>query len=100
MKKIGGKFQLTGISLLLLNGIIIHKFLVFKDGRYSADELSGRIQNDITYGTALNNMLTTDCIIIDEISMLSWKIFQEKDLIFLCLAPRSAIFQLYHGDQF
>jgi ATP-dependent exoDNAse (exonuclease V) alpha subunit len=48
-----------------LNGITIHKFLGLKDGRFSADELSEK------------NIMTIDCIIIDEISMLSWKLFQE-----------------------
>jgi ATP-dependent DNA helicase PIF1 len=80
LKKFGKNVQLTGttgISSSLLNGITIHIFLGLKDGRYSADELSEKIQNDTIYGTVKKNIKTIDCIIIDEISMLSWKIFQQ-----------------------
>ena len=80
LKKIGKKVQLTGttgIASSLLNGITIHKFLGLKDGRFSADDLSEKIQNDTIYAIVKKNILTIDCIIIDEISMLSWKLFQE-----------------------
>jgi hypothetical protein len=39
-----------------LNGITIHEFLGLKDGRFSADELSEKIQNDTIYGTVKKNI--------------------------------------------
>jgi len=52
-------------------------------------ELSARIQNGITYGTVKNNIMTIDCIIVDEVSMLSWKMFQDIEHVwFLRVASR------------
>jgi hypothetical protein len=41
-----------------LNGITIHKFLGLIDGRFSADELSEKIQNDTIYPTVKKNIMT------------------------------------------
>jgi ATP-dependent DNA helicase PIF1 len=73
-----------------LNGITIHKFLGLKDGRFSADELSEK------------NIMTIDCIIIDEISMLSWKLFQEIEHVCRVVRenqkPFGGIQMIFSGD--
>jgi len=73
-----------------LNGIAIHKFLGLKDGRFSADELSEK------------NIMTIDCIIIDEISMLSWKLFQEIEHVCRVVRenqkPFGGIQMIFSGD--
>jgi hypothetical protein len=85
-----------------LNGITIHEFLGLKDGRFSADELSEKIQNDTIYGTVKKNIITIDCIIIDEISMLSWKLFQEIEHVCRVVRenqkPFGGIQKIFSGD--
>lgn len=78
LKKSGRNVQLTGstgISGSLLGGTTIHRFLGLKDGRYTDRELVTKILHDTSYTAVKERIRKTDCIIIDEISMLSWKLF-------------------------
>lgn len=59
----------------------IHKLMGIKDGRHENDEILGLIQTAEEYRSAMENILTLECLIIDEISMLSIKLFHQIEYI-------------------
>jgi ATP-dependent DNA helicase PIF1 len=71
MRKKLPNFQLT----------TIHKFMALKDGRYENDELVDLIMSDENYADTKENILAVNTIIIDEISMLSVKMFEQIQYI-------------------
>ncbi|CAG2223975.1 PIF1 [Mytilus edulis] len=59
----------------------VHKFLGLKDGRYSNEELVSLLQSNESLSTKNKNIKTIDCLIIDEISMLSTKLFEQIECV-------------------
>lgn len=60
----------------------IHRFSGILDGRYGNEELSRLLIENDRFERQRGNILNTDTIIIDEISMISCKIFSQLDFIF------------------
>ncbi|XP_063406721.1 uncharacterized protein LOC134690660 [Mytilus trossulus] len=71
----------TGIASLNVNGQTIHSWSGIKDGRFSDQELEDKLNKNENYIQYKQNMLSTDCLIIDEISMISKKIFEQIESI-------------------
>ncbi|CAG2223715.1 PIF1 [Mytilus edulis] len=67
----------TGIASLNVNGQTIHSWSGIKDGRFSDQELEDKLNKNEHYIQYKQNILSTDCLIIDEISMISKKIFEQ-----------------------
>ena len=66
----------TGIaSTLLPDASTVHSFFGLLDGRFEEEELVERVLKDDNLHTIKNRILKTDCIIIDEVSMLSSRTF-------------------------
>ena len=62
----------TGISSTLLSDAsTVHSFFGLLDGRFEGEELVERVLKDDNLHTIKDRILNTDCIIIDEVSMLS-----------------------------
>lgn len=61
------------------------------DGRFSATEICNHIGNREEYKDTLNRIRNTDVLIVDEVSMLSKKMFEQLEEI-CCLKNRSKIF--------
>jgi hypothetical protein len=61
--------------LQCLNKVVttIHKCLGLKDGRYTNDELVELLSSEESHEKLKRNVCAMDCLIIDEISMLSLK---------------------------
>jgi ATP-dependent DNA helicase PIF1 len=68
----------TGMAALELgmNTSTLHHWSGILDGRYSVEKLEELYQNDDKYSAAKQRILEADCLIIDEISMLTQKIFE------------------------
>ena len=81
MGKCVGLTATTGIAALNIKGKTIHSWSGIGDGRESGDKLLEKIKSQREYGKQLQNILTTDCLIIDEISMLSQKLFENIEEI-------------------
>ncbi|KAK3088726.1 hypothetical protein FSP39_023054 [Pinctada imbricata] len=64
----------------------IHKFIGFEDGRHQNNQLLYLIQTDERFLTAKSNILNTDVLIIDEVSMLSSKVL--KQIEYVCRGVR------------
>ena len=64
-----------------LNATTLHKFAGLGDGRYSDDELLNLIKTDERYIKTKNNISTADVLIIDEVSMVSAKLFRQVELV-------------------
>ncbi|CAC5417224.1 PIF1 [Mytilus coruscus] len=71
----------TGIASLNVNGQTIHSWSGIKDGRFSNQELEDKLNKNENYIQYKQNILSTDCLIIDEISMISKKIFEQIESI-------------------
>ncbi|KAJ8020345.1 ATP-dependent DNA helicase PIF1 [Holothuria leucospilota] len=71
----------TGLAAAALQGTTVHAFFGIKDGRYGNEDIAAKIQNDIDFKAVKDRILRTDTLIIDEISMLSQKIFHQIDFI-------------------
>ena len=71
----------TGTAALNLGGKTIHSWCGILDGRYSDKELLKKLNSDDHFITYKNNILNTDALIIDEISMLSKKQFEQVEFI-------------------
>lgn len=71
----------TGIASLNIGGQTVHSWCGIGDGRYSNENLLDKISNNEHFLIYKNNILTTDCLIIDEISMLSKRLFEQLEYI-------------------
>lgn len=72
----------TEIASLNIGGQTIHSWSGIADGRYSNDEIVDKLHKNEHFQVYRNNILTTDCLIIDEISMVSSKLFTQIE--YLC----------------
>ena len=83
LEKVGKNVSLTcttGIACSLyremsLNATTLHRWSGIDDGRYNACEIKGVIENNVKYSNIVNRIKKTDILIIDEVSMLSKKMF-------------------------
>jgi len=71
----------TGVASLSIGGITIHSWSGIGDGRFSNIDLVRKISVDEHFQKYQSNILKTDCLIIDEISMLSAKLFDQLETI-------------------
>ncbi|XP_067656502.1 uncharacterized protein [Haliotis asinina] len=70
---------LTGIASLQygeVGGQTIHHWCGYMDGRYSATELEDLLLQSDVFHDAKDNILTTEVLIIDEVGMMSRKMFE------------------------
>jgi ATP-dependent DNA helicase PIF1 len=94
MRKGGAHVALTcstGISATLyekdnLGACTIHKWAGIEDGRHDNDVLCKLIMNDERFVKVKDNITSTTCLIIDEISMISANTF--KQIEFICQGVR------------
>ncbi|XP_071166174.1 uncharacterized protein [Mytilus edulis] len=89
--KIGKSVQKTastGIASLNIDGKTIHSWSGIGDGRYSNEVLREKIENNEHYSKYKQNILKTDVLFIDEISMLSKKLFEQLE--FICRKIRNS----------
>lgn len=71
----------TGIASLNVGGQTVHSWSGIADGRFTNEDLVFRLNTDENFKKYKNNILTTSCLIIDEISMLSMKLFDQIEYI-------------------
>ena len=83
----------TGVASLNIGGVTIHSWAGIIDGRFTDNELLHKIQTNEHYEQCKQNILNTDCLIIDEISMLSLKSFNQIE--YICRKIRKA--DIYFG---
>jgi len=71
----------TGIASLNIGGQTIHSWSGIADGRFSNDEIFDKLNKIEHFQGYKNNILKTNCLIIDEISMLSSKLFTQIEYL-------------------
>ena len=71
----------TGIASLSVGGNTIHRWAGIADGRDSDERLLEKLKCNEHYHTQKHNILKCDRLIIDEISMLSLKIFETLEYV-------------------
>lgn len=78
----------TGIaSTVLPEASTVHSFFGLQDGRYSVDQLIQKVCDDDNFNAVKARILETETVFIDEVSMLSLKLFTDIDA--LCRAVRN-----------
>lgn len=83
----------TGLpSVGLPNGTTVHHLFGLLDGRYTSEQTIDRVSNDDSLHNIKETVLTTDTVIIDEISMLSRKIFEDVEQLCRCVRNNNAPF--------
>ena len=88
----------TGLaSIRLPYGTTVHHLFGLLDGPYNSDQLKEKVSNDDSLHRIKETALNTDTVIIDEVSMLSKKIFE--DVEDLCRYVRKSN-QPFGGIQF
>jgi ATP-dependent DNA helicase PIF1 len=83
----------TGVASLNVEGITIHAWSGIGDGHFSNEQLVTKILTDEHYLKYRNNIFKADVLIIDEISMLSCKLFDQLE--YICIKVRTN--NLYFG---
>ena len=58
-------------------GTTVHHLFILLDGRYNSDQLKEKVSNNDSLHRIKETLFNTDTIIIDEVSMLSKKIFDD-----------------------
>ena len=73
----------TGMASLQLgpNAATLHHWAGISDGRYSDDKLAELFDHDDKYVSSRQRIKSAECLVIDEISMLSLKIFEMIDYV-------------------
>ena len=73
----------TGIASLQLGpqSTTLHHWAGIMDGRFSLDKLAELFNNDDKFAEAKRRIHRTQCLIIDEISMLSAKVFNMVEFV-------------------
>lgn len=82
----------TGIACLQYQGLhpmTLHKFAGLEDGRHNNESLLHLVKSDEHFCDTKSRIMTTDVLIIDEISMVSKKIFESVE--YLCRELRGNI---------
>ena len=82
----------TGIACLqykLLNPMTLHKFAGLEDGRHQNDTLLNLLKTDERYSDTKSRIMNTDVLVVDEISMVSRKIFETVE--YLCRKLREDV---------
>lgn len=91
----------TGMASLQLgmNATTLHHWAGISDGRYSHECLQDLIDTDDRFADAKARILKTDCLIIDEISMLSSRTFDMVEFVCRYIKRNNSIFgglQVYY----
>ena len=71
----------TGVASLNISGTTIHSWSGIGDGRFSNRTLFEKLSNDEHYDKYKKNMINTDVLILDEISMFSAKLFDQLEFV-------------------
>lgn len=72
----------TGIASASLGGCTIHHFSGIEDGRYPNDVIVKNLLHNDDKAEIKQRIVTVDTVIVDEISMLSWKNFSQIEYVF------------------
>ncbi|CAC5408438.1 PIF1 [Mytilus coruscus] len=83
----------TGVASLNIGGITVHSWSGIADGHFSNDKLLQKLTIDEHFQKYKLNIRQTDVLILDEISMLSAKMFNQIE--FICRKIRDS--DLYFG---
>jgi ATP-dependent exoDNAse (exonuclease V) alpha subunit len=79
----------TGISAYSIGGITINSYMGFGTGEQDINILYRKIKNN---KETLKRLLTTNILIIDEVSMLSAEIFEKTDLLLKTIRNNNTLF--------
>ncbi|PIK42460.1 hypothetical protein BSL78_20689 [Apostichopus japonicus] len=71
----------TGLAAVAVGGTTLHAFFGISDGRYTDDEIIHKIRNNIDYKRIRDGIISTDTLIIDEVSMISRNVFLQIEVI-------------------
>ena len=73
----------TGMASLQLgfNATTLHHWAGIMDGRYTHEQLAELFDGDDQFASARERIRTTTCLVIDEISMLSMKVFDIVEFV-------------------
>lgn len=71
----------TGVASLNISGTTIHSWSGIGDGRFSNRTLLEKLSNDEHYDKYKNNIINTDVLILDDISMFSAKLFDQLEFV-------------------
>lgn len=82
-QKMIGITAITGMASLQLGpkSTTLHHWARIMDGRFSLDKLAELFNNDDKFAEAKRRLHQTQCFIIDEISMLSAKVFNKVEFV-------------------
>ena len=82
----------TGIESVNIGGKTIHSWSGIGDGRFSDKALLDKLEKNEHYKVYKANITNTQCLIIDEISILSRKLFEQLEFICRNILNSSYIF--------
>lgn len=90
----------TGMASLQLgfNATTLHHWAGIMDGRYTHEQLAELFDGDDQFASARERIRIT-CLVIDEISMLSMKVFDMVVCMQTCQAKQQHIWE-YTGNKF
>ena len=73
----------TGMASLQLgsDATTLHHWAGIVDGRYTHQKLAELLDSDDQFAAAKKRVIDTECLVIDEISMLSLKIFEMVEFV-------------------
>ncbi|XP_048237959.1 ATP-dependent DNA helicase PIF1-like isoform X2 [Haliotis rufescens] len=87
LKSAGRKVGITAVTGLAskqyqdLGGETLHHWAGLFDGRFSKEEVLTNVLNNDAYGNCLKNITLSEVLIIDEIGMLSAKLFEVLEYV-------------------
>jgi ATP-dependent DNA helicase PIF1 len=70
----------------------IHHWAGMRDNRYTNQHLLELLQNDISLKSSRHRILKVDTFIIDEISTISAKVFDQLEFVCRCLRQNNKLF--------
>ncbi|XP_045173548.2 uncharacterized protein LOC123535080 [Mercenaria mercenaria] len=87
----------TGIACCVYNdACTVNRFLGLHDGRYSADEINKIHAENSKFNYVDDNLKNTDCLIVDECSMVSEKAFET--ILSVCSRKKEQLQLIFCGD--